>query len=185
MIRTKKFLQTAAGVFVLVLVAGIVKKVGCGPRVPDGKLRGKVSFVYDGDTIQVSGVGKVRLLGVDALDSRNQSKIREQARNLGMERGQVVGWARKAESFARGKLAGRIVKLEMGREKRGDYGRLLAYVHFDGKSGKINFNRLLLQRGFATAYCAFDYRLKNEFLRTEKEARRRNRGLWGDATSTW
>lgn len=185
MVRTKRFLQVAAAACILVLLVGVAQRVGCRSGVPNGQAKGEVTFVYDGDTAEVSGAGKVRLLGIDTLDSRNRSKLREQARHLQMERGEVTRWARRAEAFVRKKLAGERVRLEVGHERRGDYGRLLAYLYIDSGEDEVNFNRLLLEKGLATAYRAFDYRLKKEFLRAEKKARKQDKGLWQDARSTW
>jgi len=186
MIRTARFLQASAIALVVVLLVGAVERLGCGPVPPAREhVRGEVSFVYDGDTVEVSGAGRVRLLGVDALDSYNRSKIRSQVRHLEMDRKQVIHWAREAEEFLRRELLDREVQLAFGPERRGDHGRLLAYVYVKKNGERRNVNRVLLQKGYATAYRAFDHPLKGDFIETEREARRQNRGFWQDARSTW
>lgn len=185
MIRTARFLQAAAVVFVVVLLVGAAERLGCGPDVTSDGAEGDVTFVYDGDTVEVSGLGKVRLLGVDALDSRNRSKVQSQARHLDMTVEQVTSWAVKAEEFVRQKLQDRRVRLEFGPERRGDHGRLLAYVYIESEGERVNVNKLLLRKGFATAYRAFDHPLKQKFLEVERQARRDENGLWKDASSTW
>lgn len=89
--------------------------LGCGgPDDAASSLSGTVSQVLDGDTVEVVGVGRVRLVGVDTPE---------------------VG-----ECGAEG-AAGRLAELVLGREVRlvtggqGDvdrYGRLLRYVEVDG-----------------------------------------------------
>ncbi|MEJ2700672.1 MAG: thermonuclease family protein, partial [Desulfuromonadales bacterium] len=60
-------------------------------------------------------------------------------------------------------------------DERDRYGRLLAYVVLpDGRM----LNRLLLEKGYAAVYRRFDFRLKQDFLRAEADARRRQVGLW-------
>ncbi len=184
-IRTARFLKTAVMIFVVVCLVGAAQRLGCNAARKADRAEGEVTYVYDGDTIEVSGAGKVRLLGIDALDMHNEEKVQSQVRHLRMEPEQVIRWGRRAEDFLRDEILNREVRLEFGPERRGDYGRLLAYVYREGDGQSVSVNRLLLRNGLATAYRAFDHPKKREFIETEKEARRKETGLWKQASSTW
>ncbi|WP_192962468.1 thermonuclease family protein [Methanothermobacter thermautotrophicus] len=83
--------------------------------------------VVDGDTIDVEGVGRIRLVGVNTP-----------------ERGEP-GY-REATDFVKSMCLGRTVQLDIDDAKRNDkYGRVLAVVYVDG----VNLNRELLRRGYA------------------------------------
>lgn len=88
---------------------------------------GSCYHVVDGDTIDVEGVGRIRLVGVNTP-----------------ERGQP-GY-REAKDFVKSMCLGRTVQLDIDDAKRHDkYGRVLAVVYVDG----VNLNRELLRRGYA------------------------------------
>jgi micrococcal nuclease len=137
-------------------------------------LRGKVLWIYDGDTIKVAGVGKVRLLGIDAPEHEDSPRDRYYMRQ-GISRQRLRRIAQEALRFNIERVKGRTVSLQLDHDKRDRYGRLLAYVVLpDGRM----LNRLLLEKGYAAVYRRFDFRLKQDFLRAEAEARRRRVGLW-------
>ena len=182
---TTRFLKTAVVTFLVVFLVGAAQRVGCWSARKGGRTKGQVTYVYDGDTVEVSGSGKVRLLGVDALDIHNRDKVQSQARHLGMEPGEVIEWGRMAEEFVRDEMLNRDVRLEFGPERRGDYGRLLAYMYKRDRDQSVSVNQKLLRKGLATAYRSFDHPKKQEFIDTEKKARRQERGLWKQATSTY
>jgi micrococcal nuclease len=137
------------------------------PRGP--ALKGKVTTVYDGDTVRVRLPGrrdeKVRLIGVD---SPELDDARERVRLM----------AFLAKRFAFSRLYGAEVELLPGPEERDAYGRLLAMVRMP--DGRI-FNVLLVREGYAHAYLRFPFEesWRQELKAAEAEARRCGRGLWG------
>jgi micrococcal nuclease len=141
------------------------------PAAAEGQppLRGKVTVVYDGDTVRVRLAGrkdeKVRLIGVD---SPELDDARERVRLM----------AFLAKRFAFSRLYGAEVELLPGPEERDAYGRLLAMLRMP--DGRI-FNVLLVREGFAHAYLRFpfDETWRQEIKAAEAEARRCGRGLWG------
>jgi len=138
------------------------------------ELRGKVQWIYDGDTVKVAGIGKVRLLGIDAPEHEDSPRDRYYLRQ-GISRKNLRRIARKALHFNIETAKGRTVRLLLDHDKRDRYGRLLAYVVLpDGRM----LNRVLLEKGYAAVYRRFDFRLKKDFLRAEAVARRRHVGLW-------
>ena len=163
---------------VLALGVSGLQQGGCGdaPRVA------VVTHVYDGDTVEVAGWGKVRLIGVDTLDGHNEEKMYRQARRLDLTVQQVKKWAERATEFTEEKVDDRGVRVRVGPNPRDDYGRTLAYLYLQPDGDEINFNRLLLEKGLALAYRRYRHPLRDEFIGVEKEARRRKAGLWSDAT---
>ena len=94
--------------------------------------------VIDGDTFvcQFSD-GKeerIRLIGVDAPESRRNQKGEKDSERSGQDIDTVITQGKKASSFTKSYLKpGTTVKLELDVQPRDKYGRLLAYVYlFDG-----------------------------------------------------
>jgi len=142
-----------------------------------------VSYVYDGDTIEATGVGKVRLIGIDAMDDYNMERALSQSRRFGMSIEQVRVWAARATEFARERLKGRRVTLRYGPERTDGYGRTLAYVQVPGAAGEEeDFNLQMLRTGMAVAYHAFPHPRLEAYLKAEKAAQAERTGLWNDAT---
>lgn len=129
---------------------------------PAGQTGARVTLHTDGDTLSLSGIGKVRLIGVDTPEVLGRAEC----------------FGRQASEFVR-RVApvGARVRYTLGVEERDRYGRALAYVRLG--DGRL-LNRLLVARGFAQpltippndAYA-------DEFVRAAREAREAGRGLWG------
>ena len=120
--------------------------------------------VSDGDTIQLSGIGDVRLIGVDTPEVFGGSEC----------------FGAAASGFTKRVLApGRRVRYTLGVETRDRYGRALAYVWLAG--GPL-FNGVLVSAGFAQPYTVPpNDQLAPRFVRAARRARRARRGLWGAA----
>ena len=95
-----------------------------------------VVHVVDGDTIDVIFDGqkeRVRLLCVNTPESVHP------------DRKQNIPMGKVASDYAKSRLSGKSVYLEFeGGRRRGNYGRLLAYVILNGQ----NFNLELVRQGF-------------------------------------
>jgi micrococcal nuclease len=130
----------------------------------------KVVRVIDGDTIEVEGGEKVRLVGVDTPETAHPSKP-------------VERFGKEASDFTRKALVGEKVFLVLdsnsaGTKHRDRYGRLLAYVWRE--RDKLDFCAELVRQGFAFAYLKYPSDRGEEFLVYQREARDAKRGLWGD-----
>ncbi|MCP6336165.1 thermonuclease family protein, partial [Klebsiella pneumoniae] len=68
----------------------------------------------------------------------------------------VEPWGPEAEAFAKEQLLGKKVQLEIGKDSRGKYDRLLAYVYVNGEM----FNEMLLKEGLARVAYIYPPNLK-------------------------
>ena len=152
-----------------------------GPERPGEGVNVTVVDVVDGDTLDIAYANgtrdTVRLLGVDSPEVRTTNDPEEFTGVPDTEAGaQCLRRAgANASAYATDRLAGESITLvfDSESERRGYYGRLLAYVYVDGES----FNRALLETGHARVYdTAFTERERYE--RTAAAARDDRRGLW-------
>ncbi len=171
------------GLTIAVLVfAGLLSLLTRPPAPAPGHepSEGTVTYVYDGDTVEVSGVGKVRIIGIDAMDGYNMRRAEEQSRDYGMPVATVKHWAEEATEFARRTLDHQTVTLEYGPESHDRYGRVLAYIEL-GKE-REDYGLLMLDKGLAAAYFSFEHPRRKRYLRAEDAAQKARVGMWKDAT---
>jgi micrococcal nuclease len=162
------------GAIALLFVASALLVSGCpggdgggGERsTPARTTSAEVERVVDGDTIEVSIDGTtedVRYIGIDTPESVTPGEP-------------VECFGRRASAFNERLVAGRTVTLRFDRERRDDYGRLLAYVY----AGSRLVNAELVRHGYArTLTIAPNDSRASLFDRLEREAGRAGRGLWG------
>ena len=157
---------------IFVLIIGLLLcSVLC---VAAGEMRGRVSWIYDGDTVKVDGFGKVRLLGIDTPETKASERDKT-LRRAGIASRQLRRGAKRATEFLVRNAKGQVVTLTFDRDRVDRHGRILAYVTLaDGRM----LNRELLREGLACVYQRFDFRLKDDFLRVEAAAQGAGRGLW-------
>jgi len=130
--------------------------------LPGAAAAQRVRQVIDGDTITVSGVGVVRLLGVDAPEKTG-----------GYRQSEPFGDA--ATSFMKRLVEGQIVRLEFDGAAKDQYNRTLAYVFLpDGRLANVE----IIKAGFAETYRRFEYKRKPDFFAAEREAKDAKRGMW-------
>jgi micrococcal nuclease len=122
----------------------------------------RVTKHTDGDTLWLSGIGKVRLIGVDTPEVYGGAEC----------------YGREASEFVERTLPlGSEVRYRRGVDERDRYGRALAYVWL--RDGRF-LNRLLVARGYAqplTVPPNVEY--EEEFVRAAARARAAGRRLWG------
>ena len=123
----------------------------------------RVERVVDGDTIIVSDVGRVRLIGVDTPESVDPRRP-------------VEFFGKEASAFTKRLVEGKPVRLEYDWERTDRYGRTLAYVHL--QDGTF-VNAEIIRQGYGHAYTRFPFRHLDSFRGLEREAREARRGLWG------
>ncbi|MEM5821435.1 MAG: thermonuclease family protein [Candidatus Aenigmatarchaeota archaeon] len=133
-----------------------------------------VERIIDGDTFICSGQ-KVRLIGVDAPESRYNQRVEKQ-RSLG-DREMVINLGKEAKRFVEGVLKKEMrVRLEFDVQTHDRYGRLLAYVWLP--NGEM-LNELILREGYAMLLTVPpNVKYQDRFQRAFREAREKERGLW-------
>lgn len=138
-------------------------------------LTGRVLWVYDGDTLMIENIGKVRLLGIDTPEYQTSSRDRYYTEKFQLETDrlrQISGLAKK-HNIRNSK--GTKVRLEFDKVRKDKHDRLLAYVYLpDGTM----LNLALLEKGLATVFRRYDFKYKKDFLKAEKKAQKKGLGLW-------
>lgn len=132
-----------------------------GERIP-------VSKVIDGDTIELEGGNKVRLIGVDTPETVDPRRP-------------VGCFGKEASNETKKLLQDKIVILQKDISDTDKYGRLLRYVYLSLENGQILFvNDYLIRAGFAKVLTyPPDVKFAEQFLEAEKQAREQKLGLWG------
>ena len=123
-----------------------------------------VRYVLDGDTIDVAGVGRVRLLGIDAPELGSGSDTPEP-------------FAREARDRLASLAERRWVRLEADGDERDSYRRALAYVF---RTDGVLLNVEVVRAGLARVSTRRALRELSALQRAEQEAQRARRGMWGE-----
>lgn len=143
-------------------------------QIPDAissKRKGfiKVTKVIDGDTFWVAdgtekGI-KVRLIGVDAPESRNV---------FNKKKGY---YGEESKHYVTQLLEGKFVRLELDVNEFDRYGRTLAYVYLEDGSF---LNAKLIKEGYAVMMTVPpNVKYADKFIVLQREAREKGVGLWG------
>ena len=141
-----------------------------------------VTRVIDGDTIEIEYANgtedTIRLLGVDTPET-TLSRV-DPDEYFGIPdttagRDHLFEWGERASALADNELAGEEVEIVVDPEsdRRGYFGRLLAYIYVDGE----NFNERLLTDGYARMYDS-QFSMREDFREVEAEAQDDEVGLW-------
>jgi len=127
-------------------------------RTPEDRF--VVAKVIDGDSVELRGGDRVRLLAIDTPE-KGQPLYEEATRLL--------------DSLAVGKLA----RLEYSKRRRDRYGRLLAYVYLEDS---VFVNERIIESGMGNLYLWEDNELGSpvisELLAAQRRAMSRKAGLW-------
>lgn len=125
----------------------------------------RVLRVNDGDTITLVDGRLVRYLGINAPEIDHRA-----------HKAEPFGFA--ARRYNQMLLKGKTVCLEFDRQRRGRYGRLLAYVFL--RDGRF-VNRLMLEKGYAYFLPSqADRRYQKLLLAAQQTAMSSASGLWHD-----
>jgi micrococcal nuclease len=133
----------------------------------------RVKRVVDGDTFWIDdgsekGI-KVRLIGVDAPESRNSRKK------------EIAYFGREASDYLTKLIGGKKIRLEYDTGHFDKYGRTLAYVYLE--DGTF-VNAKLVRDGYANVMTVPpNVKYADTFLKLERKARKQKRGMWGDTTA--
>jgi len=130
---------------------------------PTGPTRlATVTYVIDGDTIEVGREERVRYLGINTPESGRP-------------------YFTEATNENKKLVNEKEVKLELDVQTKDQYGRTLAYVW----AGETMVNLELVCRGYANTYTLPpNVKYKDYFLEAERDAREHQRGLWAPSLIT-
>ncbi|UCC42996.1 MAG: thermonuclease family protein [Candidatus Zixiibacteriota bacterium] len=141
---------------VLILLVRLVEEIG-PEREPGDRFR--VIRILDGDTMELLGGDRLRLLAVDAPEA-GEPLYKEAIQLL--------------ESLALGKTVG----IEYSGRRRDRYGRLLGFAYVDS----LYINKELIEEGLGYIYLFRDTRLASvhvkDLLAAQRRAIEARRGLW-------
>jgi micrococcal nuclease len=121
--------------------------------------------VIDGDTIDVTSVGRVRLLGIDAPE-------------IGRVFDTPAPFSVQAKDRLSSLVSHRWIRLEQDGETRDAYNRRLAYVFLEDG---LFVNAVLVREGLARVTARVRLERLDELKRAEGEAQAFRRGMWGAA----
>jgi endonuclease YncB( thermonuclease family) len=147
--------------------AAVSELAGCladAPAVPRTARKTTVARVVDGDTVELAGGEKARLIGMNTPESVDPRRP-------------VQAFGKEASNFAKNLLEGKEVLVEPGRTPKDKYGRGLYWIWLpDGRF----VNAYLVQQGYAQVYTFSDNPDHAPLLvACQQEARVAERGLWG------
>lgn len=130
----------------------------------------RVTRIVRADTLDVEGVGPVRMIGIDTPDGKSPREI-------------YGAHGQRALSFVEKVLLAQEVRLESDATAASDKdesGQMLAYVYT--RDGTL-INGEMVKQGLALVRSE-QFRLANDFRGYEREAMQAMRGVWGSSSSS-
>lgn len=122
----------------------------------------KVTRIIDGDTIEIEGGIRIRLIGIDTPELKNKDK-------------NIDCYALEAKNKTSELLIGKSVFLEKDVSETDKFGRLLRYVYL----GSELINNTLIKEGYAkVATYPPDIKYSSVFVQSQREAIKNSSGLW-------
>lgn len=124
--------------------------------------------VVDGDTFEIEGGAKVRLVGIDTPETVDPRRP-------------VGCFGKEASQMTKSLIEGKMVYLEKDVTDIDRYDRLLRYVYLILEDNTLLFvNDYLVREGYAKNYTyPPDVKFNQQFLEAERTARENKKGLWG------
>lgn len=122
----------------------------------------KITYVVDGDTVEIESGERVRLIGIDSPE-RSQPYYLE------------------AKNQLTTLVLNKKVRLEKDITDKDRYGRLLRYIY----TGDLFINVEMVRLGYANSYTyPPDVKYQSQILSAEREARSSQKGLWAQPEPT-
>jgi micrococcal nuclease len=122
----------------------------------------KVSRVIDGDTFEIEGGIKIRLIGMDTPEMKNKNRT-------------IDCYAIEAKKRLESLIADKEVVLAKDVSETDKYGRLLRYVYLEDQF----VNNTMIKEGYARiSTFPPDVKFKDQLLTSERQARETGAGLW-------
>lgn len=125
----------------------------------------RVVRVIDGDTFEIEGGERVRLIGIDTPESVKPNAP-------------VECYGKEASEYLKSLVEGKMVRLERDRTERDRYARLLRYAYLED----VFINEKLVREGYAESV---EYRPDTKFQdrldEAEQNAKDKRVGRWAEA----
>ena len=136
----------------------------------------RVIKVIDGDTIKLDNGQLVRLIGIDAPETKQGPKFDRDLKKRQISKSKELAMGRRSWQYAKSLLEGKKVHMELDRQTYDDYHRLLAYVYL---TNGIFVNKEIIKKGFAYPYAIKpNIKYAKIFDELYEEARQEHQGLW-------
>lgn len=154
--KIKMFLYTIA-----FLISFIIESQG-------STVQPRVKRCLDGDTIELTDGVKVRILGIDAYDSRSSKMIDKQTKLTGKSRDDIRSLAKLGKLFCEDNLINAQIRLASDMYSRDIdiYGRQLSYILINKDGYFIDYSEIIIRQGLANVYCGnkkiLNYKRYNE-----------------------
>lgn len=147
---------------------GDAGSAGVHSQLPAGAEKYSVRNVYDGDTLTLVDERRVRLLGIDTPEIKENQPYAQEAKAYTKDR------CHKKDIW---------LSYEPGGDKEDHYGRLLAFVWVpaDNGDGYLCINEGIVAAGYATAYrpnTHTNFHNWDTLIALQKSARDNKRGMW-------
>jgi micrococcal nuclease len=148
--------------------SGDAGSAGVHSQLPAGAEKYTVRNVYDGDTLTLVDERRVRLLGIDTPEIKENQPYAQEAKAYTKDR------CHKKDIW---------LSYEQGGDKEDHYGRLLAFVWVpaDNGNGYLCINEGIVAAGYATAYrpnTNTHFHNWDTLIALQKSARDNKRGMW-------
>ncbi len=152
-----------ARLLLVLLVCLALALQGCGVEKKGPPREAQVSRVIDGDTLELDGGARVRLLGIDAPEMARDGRPAE---FLALE----------SKAALADLTRGQKLRLEYDQLRYDQYGRLLAYLFLPDRT---MVNAEMVRRGLARVYFhPPNVRYQEALLQAQRQAMEARRGLW-------
>ncbi len=174
--RELKAIQAIALAVVVIIMAGAKIINVAGRSVALKSDEAIISRVVDGDTVKLSDGRRVRLIGVDTPELHYGEKLVRDSQRTHRDIKEIQEMGRRSAEFTRRLCEGKPVRIESDLRKLDKYGRRLAYIYL--QDGTF-VNAKLLEEGYAQVMTIPpNVKYAEYFLKLEREARERRKGLW-------
>ncbi|GKY98138.1 hypothetical protein MPSEU_000771600 [Mayamaea pseudoterrestris] len=137
--------------------------------LPSGTESAKVRNVYDGDTLTLTDERRVRLIGIDTPELKENQP-----------------YAQEARDYTKNLCEDQTIYLSFDGDKEDHYGRLLAHVYVKQNDGYVCVNEGIVAAGFASVYSpSQDKKTRNydKLIQLQTQAREAGRGVHGASNS--
>lgn len=138
--------------------------------------------MIDGDSLVLDGGMQVRLLGIDAPEIHDTNgRNRRNALRFGANPDAVKVVAGTAKETLQKWAEGKRVRIELDPENAktnhlDEYERLLAYLYLEGED--LSLNAAMVKQGQAFVYRKFKHAQRTNFMRYERDAKLKRKGIW-------